>query len=92
MSVQSMSAAAATPHSPGSVESTESVNSIGAVQKDVENRLRAVEYMQSVLEKSSSPFCSLELFPLLQIRKRPLEEMKQRCVLLSEYGAENHLW
>jgi hypothetical protein len=59
---------------------------------DVERRLRAVQYMESVLAKSSNSFCSLELSPLLQMRKRPLEEIKKRCVVLAEYGANNHLW
>ena len=59
---------------------------------DVERRLRAVQYMESVLAKSSRPFCSLELSPLVQARKRPLEEMKRQCVVFAEYGAKNHLW
>lgn len=69
-----------------------SVDSIGAVQDDVQRRLRAVQYMQAVLSKSSNSFCSLELSPLLQMRKRPLEEMKQQCKVLAEYGAKNNLW
>ena len=69
-----------------------SVDSIGVVQDDVQRRLRAVQYMQAVLSKSSNSFCSLELSPLLQMRKRPLEEMKQRCEVLAEYGAKNNLW
>ena len=54
--------------------------------------MRAVQYMESVLAKSTNAFCSLELSPLLRMRKRPLEEMKERCVVLAEYGASNHLW
>jgi hypothetical protein len=83
---------ASTTSSRHSTASTISIDSIGAVQQDVERRLRAVAYMENVLAKSSSPFCSLELSPLLRVRKRPLEEMKQRCVVLAEYGTENHLW
>ena len=62
---------------------------------DVERRLRAVQYMESVLAKSYAgrdSVCSVELSLLLQVRKRPLEEMKERCVVLAKYGESNHLW
>lgn len=58
----------------------------------MQRRLKAVRYMEAVLAKSSSRFCSLELSPLLELRKRPLEEMKQQCKVLAEYGAKNNLW
>lgn len=90
-----MSAAASlSPHASSeySATSAASVDCMVAVQNDVERRLRAVTYMESVLAKSSSSFCSLELSPLLQMRKRPLEEMKRRCAMLAEYGVKNNLW
>ena len=59
---------------------------------DVERRLRAVAHIESVLAKSSNPFYSLELSPLLRLRKHPLEEMKERCVALAQYGTDNNLW
>ena len=92
-----MSAAAQPPPSPTTISehgvaTATSVGSIAAVQHDVQRRLRAVHYMEAVLAKSSSSFCSLELSPLLEMRKRPLEEMKQQCKVLAEYGAKNNLW
>jgi hypothetical protein len=66
--------------------------SIGAVMQDVERRLRAVESIERVLAQSSSTFCAMELSPLLQTRKRPLEETKRQCVALAEYGVEHNLW
>lgn len=94
-----MSAVAVARLSPASNTSSEdtaasavSAGSIAAVQHDVQRRLRAVRYMEAVFAKSSSSFCSLELSPLLEMRKRPLEEMKQQCEVLAEYGAKNNLW
>ena len=65
-------------------------NTIGVVQADVEKRLRNVSMMQRLLP--SNAFCSLELSPLLQSRKRPLEEMMLQCNALTEARKTEGLW
>lgn len=40
----------------------------------------------------SNAFCSLELTPLLQSRKQPLQQMARRCAELAKYAGQNNLW
>lgn len=76
-----------TPSTPTSSSSTDSV---GAVLSDVETRMRVVEQIQKRLPNNA--FCNLELLPLLQSRKKPLEQVGQQCVALSDYAARHRLW
>lgn len=79
------------PHSTASSPSSAGSNdSVGAVLSDVENRMRVVDNIQKRLPNNA--FCTLELLPLLQSRKKPLEQMGRQCAALSAYAAKHHLW